>query len=330
MQNIAINEPVPFEYHAPARIEDALALASRYHGNFAYLAGGCDLLDMMKRQWNRSAHVIDLKPIDGLRGIATNSDRVTVGALTKLIEVQQSDLSDSLRAFKEAASRVATPQIRNMGTVGGNVLQDSRCPYYRGPFDCYRHGGITCDAHHGINREHAIFGGDRCYTVTPSDLAPAVVALGGIIHVHDTDGERTMPADHLFISPSQDITTLHSLQNGPILTRIEFSVRPDQRSRFIKEAVRNAWDFARASVAVSLELRGGRAHNVRIVLGGVAAVPWRNEPAERVVEGSRVDTATIEKAVTVAVEGAAPLKYNEYKVGLTRKLVRQALTEIMA
>lgn len=330
MPNIAIDEPVPFEYHAPTQIEDALALASRYSGNFAYLAGGCDLLDMMKRQWNTSAHVVDLKRIDGLRGISTHSDQVMVGALTKLIEVQQGDISDGLRAFKDAASRVASPQIRNVGTVGGNLLQDSRCPYYRGPFYCYRHGGIECDAHHGINREHAIFGGDRCYTVSPSDLAPAVVALGGTIHVRDENGERTLPADHLFVSPSQNITTLHSLQNGPVLTGIEFSVRTGQRSRFIKEAVRNAWDFARASVAVSLELRNGRAYNVRIVLGGVAAVPWRSERAEQVVEGSRIDAGTIEKTVAASVEGAEPLKYNEYKVGLTRKMVRQALTEIAA
>lgn len=330
MRNIAINEPVPFEYHAPTHIEDALSLASRYSGNFAYLAGGCDLLDMMKRQWNTSAHVVDLKHIDGLRGISSHSDQVTVGALTKLIEVQQSNMGDSLRALKDAASRVASPQIRNMGTVGGNVLQDSRCPYYRGPFFCYRHGGIDCDAHHGINREHAIFGGDRCYTVTPSDLAPAIVALDGIIHVRDANGERSMPAQSLFVSPSENIMTLHSLQNGPILTSIEFRLRPGQRSRFIKEAVRNAWDFARVSVAVSLELRDGRAHNVRIALGGVAAVPWRDEPAERVVEGSRVDNATIERAVVASVDGASPLKYNGYKVGLTRKLVRQALTEIIA
>jgi xanthine dehydrogenase YagS FAD-binding subunit len=330
MPNIAINEPVPFEYHAPTSIKEALALASQYKENSAYLAGGCDLLDMMKRQWNTSAHVIDLKSIGGLRGITTNSNSVTVGALTKLIEVQQSKVSDGLRAFRDAASRVASPQIRNMGTVGGNLLQDSRCPYFRGPFLCYRHGGIVCDAHHGINREHAIFGGDRCFTVTPSDLAPVVVALDGIIHVHDMDGERTIPAHQLFLSPSQNITSMHSLQNGSILTHVEFSVRPGQRSHFIKETVRNAWDFARASVAISLELREGRAHNVRIVLGAVAAIPWRAEPVERVVEGSKVDAATVEKAVSASVKGAEALQYNGYKIGLTRKLVRQALTEIMA
>lgn len=328
MPNIAINEPSPFEYHAPTRIEDALSLAARYRGHFAYLAGGCDLLDMMKRQWNTSAHVIDLKGISGLRGISAHPDQVTVGALTKLAEVQQSNLGDAFRAFKEAASRVASPQIRNMGTVGGNVLQDSRCPYYRGPFFCYRHGGIVCDAHHGINREHAIFGGDRCYTVTPSDLAPAMVALDGIIHVRDAEGARTMPAQDLFVSPSENIMTLHRLQNGPILTSIEFHLKPGQRSRFIKETVRNSWDFARVSVAVSLELIDGRAHNVRIALGGVAAVPWRATPAERVVEGSRVDDVTIERAVGASVDGATALKYNAYKVGLTRKLVRQVLAEI--
>jgi len=330
MPDIAINEPVPFEFHAPTKIEDALALARRHSGRFSYLAGGCDLLDMLKRQWNTSEHVIDLKGIDGLRGITRNAGHVRVGALTKLVEVQQSDLIDGLRALKEAAARVASPQIRNMGTVGGNVLQDSRCPYYRGPFFCYRHGGIVCDAHHGINTEHAIFGGDRCFTVTPSDLAPVVLALDGIIHLHDANGERKLTAAQLFVSPSQDIMTLHSLRNGPILTAMEFGLRPDQRSHFIKETVRNSWDFARASVAVSLEWRAGRAHNVHIVLGAVAAIPWRAKAAERVVEGSSVDEATIGQAVEASVQGAQALKYNAYKIGLTRKLVRQALTEVIA
>lgn len=330
MPNIAINEPAPFVYHAPTSVHDALALAEHHRGNFAYLAGGCDVLDMMKRQWNTSGNVIDLKQIDGLDGIHKQTNGVTIGALTKLAQIQQSDLGGSLLAVKDAAARVASPQIRNMGTIGGNLLQDSRCPYYRGPFFCYRHGGIVCDAHHGINREHAIFGGDRCYTVSPSDLAPVVVALEATIHFQDGRGEHTMAAHELFIPPSRDITTLHSLKDGPIMTGIEFPTHPGRRSHFIKETVRNSWDFARASIAVALELQDGIARNVRIVIGAVAAIPWRNLPAERAVEGSRLDTDTIDRAVEASVQGAKPLKYNEYKIGLTRKLVRQALTELAA
>jgi len=177
MPNIAINEPASFEYHAAQSVEEALDLAAKYEDDFAYLAGGCDILDMMKRQWDTPRHVIDIKRIEGLQGIGVENGVVNIGALTKLAAVQDADLDPSLMALKEAASRVESPQIRNMGTVGGNLLQDSRCPYCRGPFYCYRQGGIVCNAHHGINREHALFGGDRCYTVTPSDLAPAIVAL---------------------------------------------------------------------------------------------------------------------------------------------------------
>lgn len=134
MPNIAIDEPAPFQLHVPTRIEDALTLASDHNANFSYLAGGCDLLDMMKRQWNTSAHVIDLKHIDSLRGIVHKNGHLTIGALTKLDEIEDSSFDKGLRALKDAASRIATPQIRNMGTAGGNLLQDSRCPYYRGPF----------------------------------------------------------------------------------------------------------------------------------------------------------------------------------------------------
>jgi xanthine dehydrogenase YagS FAD-binding subunit len=227
-----------------------------------------------------------------------------------------------------AASRVATPQIRNVGTLGGNLLQDSRCSYYRGPWYCYRAGGIQCDARHGMNQEHAIFGGSRCYTVSPSDTAPALIALGASVTVRGTD-TREMPLEELFMPPGENITVMHRLMPGSVLSQISVPVRQDTRSTFIKYAMRSSWDFALASVGAALRIDGGVAREVRIVLGGVAPIPWRSVDAERELEGKALDRMTIESAAQAAVAAAQPLAHNEYKVPLVKKLVRAALTEMM-
>jgi xanthine dehydrogenase YagS FAD-binding subunit len=227
-----------------------------------------------------------------------------------------------------AAPRVATPQIRNAGTIGGNLLQDSRCPYYRGPWYCYRAGGIVCDAHHGVNTEHAIFGGDRCYTVTPSDTAPMLVALGAIAHIHRNGVADEMPVADLFVPPKDNIRVMHRLGAGEILTEVEIPLRTGPRSAFLKYAPRNAWDFAQASVAIAASQSGDVMRDCRIVLGAVAPVPWRSYAAEAVIEGKKLTDDVIEAAARAATEGASPLAYNEYKIPLVRKLVRTALKEL--
>ena len=329
MLRMAIDEPKPVYYLAPKSIEEALRMAAEHGPEAAYLAGGCDLMDQIKHQWNNPRAIINLKTIADLRGAKKSGDNYVIGSLTRLADIERdAALKQALPALVMAATRVATPQIRNLGTVGGNLLQDSRCPYYRGAWLCYRAGGLTCDAHHGINDEHAILGADRCYTVTPSDLAPAVVALDARITAQGQAGERSLPAHELFVSPSADIRVMHRLQHQEILTLIEIPLHQNQRSAFVKNAVRNAWDFSRASVAVSAIVNGGICSNSRIVLGGVAAVPWRSRKAEQQVNGQKLTPKLIETAAEAATEGAAPLKYNGYKVPLVRKLIVEALTQI--
>jgi xanthine dehydrogenase YagS FAD-binding subunit len=262
-----------------------------------------------------------------------------------------------LPALAMAASRVATPQIRNVGTVGGNLLQENRCPYYRGEWNCYRKGGMHCYADHGFNREHALYEGDRCYVVSPSDLAPVIVAGNAIIHVHGLRGPRTIPAEELFVRPSQNLMRMHSLDKGEVLTAVEFRVREPQPSQafyvpgrglrgsvsplpleqrfpsiFIKYAMRNAFDFALASVAVILDRHGDghRANRCAIVLGAVAATPYRARDAERVVVGNLLTDEMIHEAAGAAVRDAKPLELNEYKIGLVKKLVTEALQELRA
>ncbi|HXU07059.1 MAG TPA: FAD binding domain-containing protein, partial [Polyangia bacterium] len=340
---LQLDEPRPFKLVSPASVEDAVKLRNDRRGEAMYLAGGGDVADMVKRHLARPALLIDLKGISSLQGIRANftapEPGFTLGALTTLREVAEDEgVRRYLPALAMAASRVATPQIRNVGTVGGNLLQENRCPYYRGEWNCYRKGGMHCYADHGFNREHAIFQGDRCYVVSPSDLAPVIVAGNAIIHVHGLRGPRTIPAEELFVRPSQNLMRMHSLDKGEVLTAVEFRVREPQPheefrvpgrglrgsvsplpleqrfpSIFIKYAMRNAFDFALASVAVILDRQGDgrRASRCAIVLGAVAATPYRARDAERVVVGNVLTDEVIHQAARAAAQGAKPLELNE-------------------
>ena len=236
---LQLDEPRPFTLASAASVEDAVRLWHDRRGEAMYLAGGGDVLDMVKRHLARPAVLIDLKGIRALRGITANltapEPGFTLGSLTTLQEVAEDErVRRYLPALAEAAARVATPQIRNVGTVGGNLLQENRCSYYRGPWYCYRHGGMHCYAHHGFHREHAIFDADRCYVVSPSDLAPVIVAGNAIVHVHGPRGPRTMPAQELFVPASQNLMRMHSLDEGEVLTAVEFRVRePPPRRRLL-------------------------------------------------------------------------------------------------
>jgi len=357
---LQIDEPLPFKLISPASVEDAVKLWHDHPGKAMYLAGGGDLVDVVKRHLAEPAVVLDLKRIPALRGVTAKIDApqpsVTLGALTTLRELaEDQNVRRYLPALAAAASRVATPQIRNMGTLGGNLLQENRCPYYRGPWNCYRHGGMHCYARHGFNREHAIFAGDRCYVVSPSDLAPVIVAGNAIVHVHGPKGPRTMDAEELFVPASQNLTRMHTLDDGEVLTAIEFRVRQPQQQRkpieaglgvrgsvaplpveerfpsvFVKYAMRNSFDFALASVCVFLDRDGRRVHRCRIALGAVAATPHRARDAEQVVAGNLLTDDVIHEAGRAAVHGAEPLELNAYKVGLVQKLVTEALQELSA
>ena len=326
---IAIDEPKSFELLSPSSVEQAMAWAAQHGDDAALLAGGCDLVDKLKNQWFTPRYVINLKAIPGLKQVTQSGSSLTIGALTTLGELERNvQLKQVAPALVKAASLVATPQIRNMGTVGGNLLQDSRCPYYRGPWECYRAGGTVCDAVRGINSEHAIFGGDRCYTVTPSDLAPVMVALEATAKVKSPRGDYQSPFADLFLLPKEDIRHMHRLAKDEILTEIEVPQGASQRSTFIKYAMRNSWDFALASVAIAFTQEGSTVRNARIVLGAVAPVPWRSRAAEAVVEGKQLNESLIEEAARAAATGAEPLAHNEFKVGLIKKLIRSALTEL--
>jgi len=227
-----------------------------------------------------------------------------------------------------AAGRVASPQIRNAGTLGGNLCQDTRCWYYRGGVDCYRAGGNMCyaDTPEGQNREHAIFGASRCVAVTPSDTASALTALDASMVIRRRSGERIVPAANFFVGPDENIRRMTVIEPGEILTAVRI---PGTWARahfyFEKVADRATWDFALLSISAALKLEGEIVRDARLVCGAAACVPLRLTAVEQsLVAGARNDE-TIARAAGLAVEGARPLHYNQFKIPLLQNLVRRAL-----
>ena len=320
-----------FELFQPTDVAGALDLLARLGPDAWKMAGGQDSLDWFKDRAKRPSAVIDLSRIAELRGIRETADGVEIGALTTLTEIAESALRERYSLLTEAAAKVASPQIRNMGTIGGNVCQDTRCWYYRAGIDCYRAGGSTCyaDTPEGMNREHCLFAADRCVAVTPADTGPALVALEASMVIRSEEGERVVPAEEFFIGPDVDIERMTVIGPGDILVAIRI---PNKWSGatfyFEKVADRNTWDFALVNVAAAMRLAGDNTiEDIRIVCGGVQCTPRRMIGAEDVAKGSAKDEETANLAGSVAARGAAPLNFNHFKIPLLENLVTRAIRD---
>jgi len=229
-------------------------------------------------------------------------------------------------ALAEAAAQVASPQLRNQGTLGGNVCQKPRCWYYRGDFACLRKGGEVCYAHAGENELHAVAGGGPCYIVHPSDTAPALVALGGVARVAGPAGSRTVPLDQFFVLPEKDLKRETVLAPGEILTRLLLpKPAAGLRSTYRKVRARASFDFALVGAAFALQVQGDRIARARVVFSGIAPVPWPAPAVEGALAGRRLDHDTIARAAEAAVANLEPLEKNGYKVPLLRGLVQERL-----
>ena len=320
-----------FELYQPTDIDNAVDLADSLGAEGWTMAGGQDSLDWFKDRAKRPSAVIDLTRIASLKGIRETAEGVEIGAMTTLTEIEESPLiSERYRLLSDAASQVASPQIRNTGTIGGNVCQDARCWYYRGGMDCYRAGGSTCyaDTPEGMNREHCLFGADRCVAVTPSDTAPALVALDASMVIRNSGGERVVPAEEFFIGPDVDIERMTVLQPDDILTAIRIPAGWANASfYFEKVADRKTWDFALVNIAAALKVSNGTIDDIRIAAGGVECVPRRLTVVEDIVRGGPQDTESAELAGSSAVRGATPLNYNHFKIPLLEKLVTRAIRD---
>jgi xanthine dehydrogenase YagS FAD-binding subunit len=320
-----------FELIQPSDMDNAFEVLERYEGNAWKLAGGQDSYDWFKDRVKQPQAVVDLNGIEELKGVRETAEGIEIGALTTLTEVAEHEvISAEYSLLAEAASKVASPQIRNVGTIGGNVCQDTRCWYYRGGMDCYRAGGNTCyaDTPEGLNREHCIYGADRCVAVSPSDTAPALVALDASMVIRNSGGERVVAAEDFFIGPDVDIERMTVLEPGDILTAIRIpSTWAGATFYFEKVADRNVWDFPLVNIAAAIKVSGNMIEDIRIACAGVECVPRRLTVVEDVVRGSAKDEETADLAASSAARGATPLNFNHFKVPLMENLVRRAIRD---
>lgn len=320
-----------FELHQPSRVEDAVALLDRHGKDGWAMAGGNDSLSWFKDRVKRPAAVVDLSGIAELKGIRETADGLEIGALTSLSEIEQHPVvKKKFGVLAKATGKVASPQIRNSGTVGGNVAQDTRCWYYRSGLPCYRAGGNTCyaDTPTAMNREHTLFSANRCVAVTPSDTAPALVVLDASMVIQGGGGTRVVKAEDFFVGPAVDILNMTVLKPGEILTAIRIpNTWAGATFYFEKVADREVWDFALVNVAAAMFVKDGVIDRLSIACGGVECVPRRLGVVEDLAKGQPKGEEIGVIAGKAAVRGAKPLNYNHYKVPLMQNLVTRAIRD---
>ncbi len=315
-----------FAYVRPTSLSEAVQHLA--DGSALPHAGGTDLLGCLRERVFSAPTVVSLSGLAELRGIAEAPDGgLRLGALATVADVAASPIvRERYAALAEAAGQVASPQLRNQGTLGGNLCQKPRCWYYRGDFHCLRKGGDLCYAAAGENEYHAIAGGGPCYIVHPSDTAPALLAFGASARVAGPAGARVVPLDRFYVLPSQDVTRETVLQPGEIVTEVLLpKPAPGLRSTYRKVRARASFDFALVGVALALQIDGGLVRRARVVLSGVAPTPWPAPAVERALVGRRLDARMIAAAAEAATVKTEPLEKNGYKLPLLRGLVRERL-----
>lgn len=295
-------------------------------------AGGTDLLGCAHNELLPIDTVVSISRLKQLKGIAALPDEgLKIGALTSLAEIaSNAAIVAKYPALAQSAAAVGTPQIREQGTLGGNICQKPRCWYFRSDLKCLRKGGGTCYAMSGENQYHAIFGGGPCFFVHPSDTAVALAALQAQIAVSGISGSRTVRLENFFISPQKALDRENVLMPGDIITEIRIPAAAGTvKSAYRKVAPRGSWDFALASVGVALQFDKDVVNAARIVLGGVAPYPWQVEAAAKLLVGKKLDASQAAAAGDAAVVGARPLRDNAYKVELVRGAVEELLLALL-
>jgi xanthine dehydrogenase YagS FAD-binding subunit len=321
----------PFSYVRP----DSLGAAIKALGSQGAVlhAGGTDLLGCLRDQIFPASTVVSISGLKGMLGVEKGgAGGLKIGALTTIAEVARDPrVVGQYSALAQAASEVASPQLRNQGTLGGNLCQKPRCWYYRGEFHCLRKGGLQCFAVGGENAYHCILGGENCYIVHPSDTAPALAALEARVHLEGPKGKRAVPVEDFYVLPQKDHTRETILGPGEIVTHVELPVAaPGLRSSYRKVRARRSWDFALAGVALALVLEGDRIAKARVFLSGAAPIPWRSREVEEVITGKKLEPALIGQAAGAAVRNARPMEQNGYKVPLFKAVIEEQLRAMTA
>jgi xanthine dehydrogenase YagS FAD-binding subunit len=316
-----------FQYTAARDVKQAVALLGDDWTGSRIMAGGTDLLDEMKERLVQPDRIIHLQSAP-LGYVKSSPTQILIGATTTLSTLESHPiLQQKMPGLTQAAASIATPQIRNSGTVGGNLCQRPRCWYYRNnEFPCLKKGGSTCYAKDGASKYNAILGGGPSYIVHPSDLAPMLMALNASVRIAGPQGERVVTLDKFFVSPKQNIERENILQPNEIVTEIIIPApAAGSKSTYLKFKERETQDFALASAAVSFQVQNGVMRNPRVVLGGVAPIPWRSVEAEKVLAGQKLTPQLAQQAADAALKPAKPLRDNAYKVPLATTMVRRAI-----
>ncbi len=322
-----------FKIAEPRTVDEVAALLTEATETTALIAGGTDLIDELKSGVSTAGLVVDLRRVPGLAGIAAEKGGLRIGAMTRIVDLAgDAAVARDDPGLKEAALSLATPQLRNVGTVGGNLCQRPRCWYYRDPeVICRRKGGFNCFAYQGRNKYHCLFGGNGCFIVYPSDLAPALISLGATATIATAKGDKTIPLEAFYAGPEVDVTRENVLAKGQFLKSVWVPApKAGQKSTYVKLEERGTWDFALVSAAVTGVVKGGSLADISIVMGGVAPVPWRLKKAEDALRGKAVTEAVVRQAADAALADASPLRENGYKTDLVFAALKNALTAIAA
>jgi len=320
-----------FAYLQPETLTDASKLLENTFEESLPYAGGTDLLGMIKNDLATPEKVVNLKSIPGLTEIKyTPGKGLSIGALVRVAQIaSDKTIQQKYTVLAQAAQKVASPQLRNMGTIGGNLCQRPRCWYFRGDFHCLRKGGDMCYAVDGENKYHCIIGGAPCFIVHPSDTAVALLALNASLKIFKGKKSRELPLSDFFVLPEQNILRENTLEPGEIVTEIMVPETPgNTKSQYIKFIERGAWDFAMVSVAAVIRNSGNQIQSGRIAFGGVAPVPWLEKDVSNRLTGFSVTEGNLKQITELALKGATPLEHNGYKLILARNLLKRVLTNL--
>jgi xanthine dehydrogenase YagS FAD-binding subunit len=317
-----------FSYIRPKTLKEAVKQLTSEGARLS--AGNTDLLGCLRDNVFDAKKMVSISGLKDLQGIRKTSDGgLRIGALVTITELAESRVvKENYPALAQAALSVASPQLRNQGTIGGNLCQKPRCWYYRGEFHCLRKGGQKCFAVAGENQYHCILGGGPCYIVHPSDTATALVAYEATLHIAGPKGSRTVAIEKFHVLPSVDVHRETVLEPGEIVTEVILPSSQSTRSSYRKVRARASWDFALAGIALALRFNGDVVTRARAVLTGAAPIPWRSMEVENTIIGNRLDDDIISKAATAAMAAARPLAQNDYKIPLFRGIIEEELMAI--
>lgn len=322
-----------FEYIQPDKLHDASATLNAAPDESLLYAGGTDVLGLMKEGVLAPQKLVNLKNVPNLNRVEyTPGKGLRIGALVTISEIARHPMiAEKYAVLHEAANEVASPQLRNVGTIGGNLCQRPRCWYFRGDFHCLRKGGDLCYAIDAENKYHCVIGGGPCFIVHPSDMAVALLALNARVSVFSKNNSRDIALRDFFVLPEDDVMHENVLQPGEIITEIHVpDVTPETRSGYLKFKERAVWDFAIISVAAVIKKSGNRIQSGRIAFGGVAPTPWQEREVNRSLQGLTTNDASLKDIAQRALKDAAPMSKNEYKIPLARNLTKRLLSRLAA